>query len=771
MNKYGHFSPGGEEYIVTDPHPPRDWFNVFWNEHYLASASQNMNGFSLHQSRQGIVSNLFGRQDERETPRAVYLRDRDSGEYWSAAYHPCPADFTRYTCSHKPGVSTLTTEQQGIEVSHRIFVPRKQPCEVWTLTVTNHSDTPRHLTVFSVLPIALDGLNMPYGYLSGLQAECEKQHHHLFFSNTSRTVVHERYRGFMWASRPFARWDTSRAHFLGKTRNMATPAGVVQGRLSNSPAASELMTGALQHTLTLKPGATWQVHILAGLVYNRAEALRIERQLGTTALIEKELAAVQAGIRKRMGNFQITTPDAAFNHLFSHWLKHEMHLMADWARFYFKGYRDTCQDAAGLSVLDVENAKQLLRKALTHQYQSGFAPRAFRVPGHEVASADKHYADSPSWISLATEAIVQEGGDLSFLDEPVAYEDGIEGSIWEHNLRAMNYLWNDRGAHGLSLIHDGDWNDLMDEVGPAGRGESVWMSMALAAVLQRMARMATWRKDKALTATCRRRHKTLQKALLKHAWEKDRFISVINDEGKRYGLPRAKEGAWFINPQSWSMLSGMISAADYAHIARRMEPVVDTPVGPVHNWPPFTKFDPGMGQLSGTPAGFYTNGNVYCHAAAFKIMADYEAGRADKAFDTLMRILPSEDKSEPYAQANGYVGPTALRLEHHVSDDPWRTGTVAWLWIIVLKQLIGFKPELDGFHLQPQLPAAWQELSCVRPFRGRTFNIHIQRGTTFSLSINGTPHASSFIKMDALPRGKRPIAMDCTIPNGPQPLS
>ena len=44
---------------------------------------------------------------------------------------------------------------------------------------------------------------------------------------------------------------------------------------------------------------------------------------------------------------------------------------------------------------------------------------------------------------------------------------------------------------------------------------------------------------------------------------------------------------------------------------------------------------------------FFTNGNVYCHAAGFKIAADFEAGRADKAFETFMRILPAEERSEP----------------------------------------------------------------------------------------------------------------------------
>jgi cellobiose phosphorylase len=164
---------------------------------------------------------------------------------------------------------------------------------------------------------------------------------------------------------------------------------------------------------------------------------------------------------------------------------------------------------------------------------------------------------------------------------------------------------------------------------------------------------------------------------------------------------------------------------------------METPAGPVHNWPPFTEYNPGIGQLSGTPAGFFTNGNVYCHAASFKIAADFEAGRNDKAFETLKRILPSADKSEPYAQANGYVGPAAQRMALHVSDDPWRTGTVAWNFLNTVDQLFGFRRTLKGFSLRPKLPSHWAEARITRPFRGTNYEIHIRRGTNPRIVVDG----------------------------------
>ena len=90
----------------TPPHTPRDWFNFFWNPTYLACAGLSMNGCSLYQSEAGVVTNLFGKQDMRDDPRNLYLRDNATGKFWSAGFLPChtrhPAIFLPPTASATP---------------------------------------------------------------------------------------------------------------------------------------------------------------------------------------------------------------------------------------------------------------------------------------------------------------------------------------------------------------------------------------------------------------------------------------------------------------------------------------------------------------------------------------------------------------------------------------------------------------------------------------------------------------------------------------------
>ena len=737
-NNYGHFTEDGLEYIIQTPHTPnRDWFNFFWNDTYLACAGQNMNGCSLFQNEAGVVTNLFGKQDMRDDPRWIYVRDNATGEFWSAGYFPCWTEQDEFESRNGLGYSILRTLKNGIRIEFRIFVPRHESGEIWTVRVINESKKARDISIFTATNIMLDGAKMPYGYFGGISGKYEEKEGFLFFKNTTHTVVDEKYRAFMYADVKPNRWDVSREHFLGKDRSFARPERVVKGQLGNSFASVEYLIGAMQHNMKLAPGKSKEINYVLGVVMDIKDALRMKKVFADSAKIEKEFVAMKKENIRRLGGFKMQTPDSDFDNLHNVWLKHELYLMADWARFYFKGYRDTCQDSAGISVINPKRAEEMLKKALRNQRSDGFCPRAFRVASMDIAAADKHYADSPSWISHATDKLIRETGDLSVLDAVVAYSDKGEDTIWGHNLKAVEFLWNDRGSHGLSLIHYGDWNDLIDKAGVKGKGEGVWMSFALARVLKVVGQIAKWRGDSKTEKLCAARYKQLSKAIIKHGWDGDHFIYAISDNGQLIGTSKAKEGKYFINPQSWAMLSGVIDAEAYKKITEKFEPFVDSPVGPIHNWPAFTQYDYAIGQLSGTPSGYFTNGNVYCHAAGFKIAADYAAGRYDKAFETFKRILPSAEKSEPYAQANGYVGPTAQRLVRHVADDPWRTGTVAWNFLNVADNLLGFERTLEGFRIVPKLPSKWNEVRFTRPFRGTNYEIHVRRGAKPRVEVDG----------------------------------
>ena len=73
------------------------------------------------------------------------------------------------------------------------------------------------------------------------------------------------------------------------------------------------------------------------------------------------------------------------------------------------------------------------------------------------------------------------------------------------------------------------------------------------------------------------------------------------------------------------------------------------------NLPPYPKYSPNVGRMSGMLPGLFENGGVYCHATGFKILMDCKVGRGSKAVKTLKKIMPDSDKNpsmqsgaEPY---------------------------------------------------------------------------------------------------------------------------
>lgn len=763
--KYGSFINKGSEYNVTAPHPPRDWFNMLWNPTYLASVGQNMNGFSLYQNEAGVLTNLFGKQDDRSPQRNIYIRDNETAEVWSAAVTPTGVELDEFSTKHGLGYTILESKKNGIKVSFQIFVPRKDAGEIWSVNVTNESGRKRDISLFTVAPVVLDGVSLTYGYNSAVDGYHDKEKQRLFFRNRSVSVMTHKYRAFTYTDVAYDHFDISKEVFLGTNRTYTIPECIVNGQLNDSDASTEYMVSALQHNLSLEANGEQRFNFVMGIVFDEKEADAFTALYANSELIDAELEIIKKQNLERLGLTTIDTPDSDFNNLFNIWIKHQLFLMADWARFYFKGYRDTLQDAAGMAILNPDRATAMLVKALENQRSDGFCPRAFRVSSVEVAAADKHYSDSPSWISHATYSILRETGDIVLLDKIVDYSDKGVDTIWEHNLRAIDFLWNDRGERGLALIRHGDWNDLMDKVGAEGKGEGIWMSIALARALKLVGKIAGWKGDTFRETQCEERYKEIKKNILEHGWDEDHFIYAFTDSGNKVGDNASEEGQVFINPQSWAVLAGIIDSEKYEEIMKKVEPMVDTPVGPVHNWPPFTKYNKDIGSITGIPQGNFTNGNVYCHAASFKIAADYAAGRNDKAFKTFMSILPSEERSEPFAQANSYVGPSAIRKERNVSDDPWRTGTVAWNVLNCYDNLLGFKRELKGVVIDPQIPSHWNELSYKRAFRGTVFNINIKRGGVQKVVVDGMEQTDAFIQVPVVGLDKKEVTIDFQIGN------
>jgi cellobiose phosphorylase len=67
----------------------------------------------------------------------LYIRDLDSGAFWSAGWHPAGHDLEAYQVRHGFGYSVIEWQRETLRGSLTTFVPLDDPCEVWLLRLEN----------------------------------------------------------------------------------------------------------------------------------------------------------------------------------------------------------------------------------------------------------------------------------------------------------------------------------------------------------------------------------------------------------------------------------------------------------------------------------------------------------------------------------------------------------------------------------------------------------------------------------------------------------
>jgi cyclic beta-1,2-glucan synthetase len=315
-------------------------------------------------------------------------------------------------------------------------------------------------------------------------------------------------------------------------------------------------------------------------------------------------------------------------------------------------------------------------------------------------------------------------------DETDAYElphqSSERGTLFEHCLRAIDRGIT-AGPHGLPLIGSGDWNDGMNRVGSAGRGESVWLGFFLGTVLQTFAGLAAERGDLERAARYRSEVTRLA-AMLELAWDGDWYLRGWFDDGTPLGSARSHECRLDSLPQSWAVLAGLTPArraeraldAVRAHLVRR-------PLGLVLLLtPPFDQAEPDPGYIRGYPPGIRENGGQYSHAAMWVVLALTRIGNGDEAVELFHMLNPinhARDTAgawryggEPYVLAGDvYAHPM------HVGRAGWTwyTGSASWMYRAGLEGILGLHRRGDRLVVDPCIPSSWP--SCrVTWTQGRT---------------------------------------------------
>ena len=760
-NGLGGFTADGREYVITlraGERPPAPWSNVLANPDFGCLVTEAGGGYTWAGNSQMNRLTPWSNDPVSDPPsEVVYLRDEETGEFWSPTPAPCGGEATTVV-RHGQGYSRFTQDCHGLEQDLLVLISPTDPVKMVRLRVRNTGSRPRRLSATFYAEWVLGG----FRDLASLQVVCsaDAETGALFATNAwagdfAGKVAFAAVAAIR-TDTPSCSFTTDRAEFLGPEGSPEAPAALGRSRLSGR--AGELVDpcAALMMPLEVPPGVEEEIVFLLGQAKAPDEARRLVRAYAAPGRVQAALEEARSLWDRILGTVQVRTPDPALDLMLNRWLVYQALACRMWGRSAFYqssgafGFRDQLQDAMAIVYGAPDEARAQILRAAARQFEEGDVQHWWHPPaGRGVRT---RITDDLVFLPLVVAHYVGVTGDASLLDERVPFlhapvlrpgqeeEYGLPavspegGSVYEHCERALECGLK-LGPHGLPLMGTGDWNDGMNKVGAEGKGESVWNGWFMFTTLREFAGLAERRGDDARAAWCRERADALRAALDEHAWDGGWYRRAYFDDGTPLGSATNDECQIDSIAQSWAVISG---GGDPERARQAMAAVEERLVRDADGLillftPPFDSGRLEPGYIKGYVPGVRENGGQYTHAATWVVLATALLGQGQRAaelFDLLnpVRHAASPDgvdryKVEPYVVcADVYGAPP------HTGRGGWTwyTGSASWLYRVGLEAILGLRLRGTRLELDPCVPPGWSGYEITYRYRSATYYIIVE---------------------------------------------
>ena len=767
FNGYGGFTPDGREYVIStsaDQRTPAPWANVLANPSFgsvvsdagtATTWSENAHEFRLTPWNNDPICDSGG--------EAFYIRDEDTGYFWSPSSLPRPGT-APYVTRHGFGYTVFEHTEDGILSEMCTYVAIDSPVKFSVIRIRNISGRSRRLSVTGYVEWVL----------SDLRARSVM---HLVTTTDSSGAVFVRnpYSSDFADRVAFFDVDDStrtlcgdRSEFLGRNGSPANPAAMMQARLSGTTGAGLDPCAALQVSLDLADGQEREIVFTLGAERDTEATSKLLFRFRGSEAARHALEDVRAYWNRTLGVLHLETPDAALNLLGNGWLLYQTLASRLWARSgYYQpggafGFRDQLQDSMAVIHAEPLLVRKHLLRCAEHQFRDGDVQHWWHPPSNRGVRT--RCSDDFLWLPVATCRYVMATGDKGVLDESVHYIDGravkpgedsyydlpeespVAATLYEHCtqaiLRGLQF-----GVHGLPLMGSGDWNDGMNLVGIQGKGESVWLAFFLYRVLMDFAKLATMRGDEPFAQRCRHEAEQLRGNIEKNGWDGNWYLRAYFDDGKPLGSSASEECQIDSIAQSWSVLSGMNNEERSRQAMRELDMRLvrrsDALIQLLD--PPFDRSPMDPGYIKGYVPGVRENGGQYTHAAIWAVMAFAELKDHEKAWELWSMIQPIRHggsresiaiyKVEPYV-----VAADLYSVPPHTGRGGWTwyTGSAGWMYRLITESLLGIHRMDNKLHFAPCIPVAWKSFKVDYRYYDTTYHIEVRRAASGSLKPSVT---------------------------------
>ena len=783
-NGTGGFATDGREYVIAPAAggtTPAPWVNVIANPKFGTVVSEAGLGYTWSEN-----AHLYRLSPWHNDPvrgscgEALYLRDEESGYFWSPTSFPSRGAGP-YVARHGFGYTVFVHTEDGIRSELTVFAALDSAVKFWVLKVGNESGRARQLSATGYVEWVLGDLRAKSAM--HVTTEIDARSGALYARNRFNNEFAD-WVAFFDIDTPARSATCDRAEFLGRNGTMADPAAMHRTRLSGRAGAAMDPCAVIQVPFDLGVGQTREIVFRLGAAGSTEAASALAERSRGSATASEALDAVIAHWRHVLSAVQVQTPDPALDVLANGWLIYQTIACRLWARSgdYQSGgafgFRDQLQDVMALIHAEPALARAQIVLCAGRQFSEGDVQHWWHPPaGRGVRT---RCSDDYLWLPLAACRYVLTTGDASILDETAHFLEGRiikaeddsyydlpdrsdeRGTVYEHCVRAIQHGLA-FGVHGLPLMGSGDWNDGMNLVGREGRGESVWLAFFLCHVLEEFAKVARARGDAAFADRCISEARSLRARIEQRAWDGEWYRRAYFDDGSPLGSAGNAECQIDSVAQSWSVLCGAGSAgrsqramdAVYRRLVRRDQQLVQLLD------PPFDKSRLDPGYIRGYVPGARENGGQYTHGAIWAAMAYAALGDAKRAWELTGMINPVNHARTAEELATYKVEPYAIAADVHARAPhtgrggwTWYTGSAGWMYRLILESLLGLRLDVDRLHFTPCLPAAWTEFKLRYRYRETVYHIVVrqraagaERTSATVVTLDGIAQQESFVRL------------------------
>ncbi|MBW6442082.1 DUF3131 domain-containing protein, partial [Patescibacteria group bacterium] len=363
----------------------------------------------------------------------VFIKERKSGDYWSATYQPTSIEPDEYEVKFYAEYAEFRRVDNKTETTLNVFVPPEKSFEIREMTLLNTSDTVKSYEVTTYSEVMLDEYKagMSHPVFNKLFLETFYEDDVLIAKRKKRYLRDIEKYAFHFAfsddtSLNIDSYETSRQNFIGRMKHIQNPAAL-NSSLTNSVGTVLDPIFSVRYKFDLRPGEAKKIHFIYGYANNLHE-IRAARELLFTGQQMQELRYLNSHYveakRTHLGidvRQEILFQKVASRLIYPDYrLKENIEIEHTAGKSLLYRFSISGENKILLVKVNSKNIELVRNMVLLHEY--------FRILRFDF--------------------------DLVFIvDEKISYEETLEQDVYEVVESSLSHPYKDSGVYVLNVIN------------------------------------------------------------------------------------------------------------------------------------------------------------------------------------------------------------------------------------------------------------------------------------------------------------------------------